>query len=216
MGDNFNEGSADQHPVHTVYLDEFYISRYEITFSQYNFFLRETGWPIPDNLAISNGEYPVYNVTWMDANAFCEWLSEKIGENVKLPTEAQWEKAARGTDQRKYPWGNSEPNCQLGNFNPCGAAPKAVGSAPDGRSPYGVEDMAGNVAEWCRDWYESTYYNNSPYSNPQGPGSGLKRVFRGSSYLSILSHGPALYSTFRSSKLPDQRSTTIGFRVVKE
>lgn len=215
MGDNIGDGQADQNPVHNVYLDEYFISRFEVTATQYLYYLQETG-KNREGKAIGNGQFPVVNITWEEANDFCEWLSQKTGENINLPTEAQWEKAARGTDQRIYPWGNSEPNCQLGNFSDCGGQAKVVGTTPDGRSPYGVEDMAGNVSEWCRDWYDPGYYSISPYSNPQGPDYGQTRVVRGSNYFYSLSSGSVLHSSHRWNFESAQISVRLGFRVVKE
>jgi formylglycine-generating enzyme required for sulfatase activity len=215
MGDNFGDGLDDQRPVHSVFLDEYYISRYEITATQYSYYLQETG-RNKGGTNMGSGQFPVVNVTWEEANDFCEWLSQKTGENIKLPTESQWEKAARGTDQRKYPWGNNEPNCQLGNFGDCGNRAKVVGSVPDGRSPYGVEDMAGNVSEWCRDWYDSAYYSLSPYNNPQGPEVGINKAVRGSNYFYSSNSGSILHSSYRWNFEPDQISARLGFRVVKE
>jgi formylglycine-generating enzyme required for sulfatase activity len=110
---------------------------------------------------------------------YCEWLSHKTGTNFKLPTEAQWEKAARGTDGRKYPWGSRESDETLANFNEKIGKTTPVGSYPAGASPYRLLDMSGNVWEWCSDWYGSGYYKNSPKENPTGPRSGPGRVLRG-------------------------------------
>ncbi|MCK5056179.1 MAG: formylglycine-generating enzyme family protein [Candidatus Aminicenantes bacterium] len=225
MGDNFAEGAADELPVHSVYLDEYYISKYEITFNQYSIFCGQTGestaiHPITrsDNPYKYAEDYPTTSVSWDDARAFCTWLSEKTGENIQLPTEAQWEKAARGVEQIRYPWGNEPPNCSLASYSGCGGSVNQIGTAhrvghcPDGVSPYGVFDMAGNVSEWCRDWYHSSYYSVSVKKNPLGPPSGSYHVVRGGS---ILSNPFQLRSTYRGFK--DSRSTFgIGFRIVKE
>ncbi|MCK5059320.1 MAG: SUMF1/EgtB/PvdO family nonheme iron enzyme [Candidatus Aminicenantes bacterium] len=185
MGDNFDEGDTLDQPVHKVYLDQYYISKYEVTFAQYDKFCEKTGRTSPEDEGWGRGSRPVIYVSWHDAKAFCEWLSQKTGKNIHLPTEAQWEKAARGTDQRRYPWGNSTPSCSIANHNYCRGKTMPVGSYPDGVSPYGIHDMAGNVFEWCSDWYSPTYYSNSPYNNPQGPSSGSTRVNRGGHWRSI-------------------------------
>jgi formylglycine-generating enzyme required for sulfatase activity len=184
MGDNFNEGDDDERPVHPVYLDEYYISRYEITYEQFDKFCRETGRSLPQDEGWGRGNRPVIMVTWDSACSFCTWLSHKTGKDIHLPTEAQWEKAARGTDQPCYPWGNTEPNCSLTNYC-CKDRTDPVGSHPSGVSPYGVHNMAGNVTEWCSDCYESDFYYFSPYRNPQGPTSitfCTTRVVRGGSW----------------------------------
>jgi len=229
MGDNFNEGEADEQPVHLVYLDEYYISKYEITFAQWDKFCEETGRAKQhDGKLIGSvfgeswgrGLMPVINITWNDANAYCKWLSQKNGENVKLPTEAQWEKAARGTDQRRYPWGNNEPTMYLCNFchDILPLKPAHVGSYPAGQSPYGVFDMAGNVSEWCRDYYSPTYYEKSPYKNPPGAVSSNLSVLRGGDFTSgsRTMQNSSLRSADRNTESPNNFIYYIGFRVVKE
>jgi formylglycine-generating enzyme required for sulfatase activity len=184
MGDNFNEGDDNERPVHPVYLDEYHISRYEITYEQFDKYCQETSRSLPSDEGWGRGSRPVVMVTWDLASAFCNWLSLKTGKDIHLPTEAQWEKAARGTDQRRYPWGNTEPNCSLANYC-CKDRTDPVGSHPSGVSPYGVHNMAGNVTEWCSDCYESAFYHYSPYRNPQGPTSYVycaSRVVRGGSW----------------------------------
>lgn len=227
MGDNFNEGDPDEQPVHTVYLDDYYISKYEVTFEQFDKFCEETGRtkPIMGKTGTTNftywgrGKMPVINVTWEDAKTYCEWLSSKTGKHVHLPTEAQWEKAARGTDQRKYPWGNSEPSENLANYsgityyNP--VKTRLVGFYPAGQSPYGIYEMAGNVEEWCQDWYSSTYYQTSPSKNPRGPASGSLKVIRGGSFANEV-FKTSLRSADRYSLNINRKEDSLGFRVVKE
>lgn len=229
MGDNFNEGEADEQPVHLVYLDEYYISKYEVTFAQWDKFCEETGRVKQHDGKIDGnnfgeswgrGPMPVINVTWNDANAYCKWLSQKSGENVKLPTEAQWEKAARGTDQRRYPWGNNEPTLEFCNSSTIIGMlkPVPVGSYPAGQSPYKVFDMAGNVSEWCRDWYSPNYYKISPYKNPLGPETGLSRIIRGGFFRSghWAETAGSVRSADRFNEQPDGFLYFLGFRVVKE
>ena len=210
MGDNFNDGWVDEQPVHTVYLDAFKMSKYEITFEQYDMFCDETGRNKPDDRGWSRGNRPVINVTWDDANAFCDWLSNKTGKNIRIPTEAQWEKAARGTDQRKYPWGNNEPNCAGTNYNECRNRTMPVGSYSFDVSFYGVYDMAGNVKEWCIDWYDESYYSNSPLNNPTGPDTGDQRVHRGGGWKSAADNVRAID---RDATLSDSPSSRKGIRI---
>jgi len=217
MGDNLNEGRSDERPVHTVYLDAYKISKYEVTWEQYLYFCEKTGRKKPgrfeSDTTWGQSNYPVTNVSWYDAQAYCEWLSEQTGNNIHLPTEAQWEKAARETDQRKYPWGNTPPTCELTNFYQCTYAKSPVGSYPAGASPYGVHDMAGNVFEWCYDRYDSTYYSISPNKNPQGPSNGISRVYRGGAYGSVAFN---IRTTFRLHVAPQSSSHNIGIRLVRD
>jgi formylglycine-generating enzyme required for sulfatase activity len=215
MGDNFNDGWTDEQPVHAVYLGTFKISRYEVTFRQYDIFCDDTDRNRPDDYGWGRDTRPVIDVGWDDARAFCVWLAGKTGKNIHLPTEAQWEKAARGTDQRKYPWGNDEPTCasEMTNFNNCNGRTMPVGSFVADRSPYGVMDMAGNVFEWCGDWYDATYYSISPSTNPSGPAAGTQRVHRGGSWYSDAEHARAID---RDSTIPSGASNRKGFRICQD
>jgi len=179
MGSKDGEGQDDERPQHKVFLTGYWIYRTEVTVAQYKKFCQATGrvmatdppWKWQD-------DHPVVNVFWDDAAAYAQWA------NAALPTEAQWEKAARGTDSRVYPWGNDwdGEKCQnsVGGKNAGKTAP--VGSMPAGASPYGCLDMAGNVWEWCADWYDAGYYKNAPARNPTGPATGTTRVLRGGSW----------------------------------
>ncbi len=182
----------DEKPEHRVYLDGYWIDKTEVTNRMFRKFVKENGYQpegiwwraASDENIEGEDKHPVVNVSWNDAVAYCQWAGRR------LPTEAEWEKAARGTDGRKYPWGNEAPKWGLANIWDRGAdgyeytAP--VGSYPEGASPYGVLDMAGNVWEWVADWYDENYYDKSPAKNPAGPTTGELRVVRGGSWLSCV------------------------------
>jgi len=203
-----NSGESDEGPTHMVVLDPFWIMRTETTYAQYGRCVaagacappRRDGWDDPE-LA----EHPVTHVTWQEASDYADWAGGR------LPTEAEWEKAARGTDQRAYPWGSEVPSNDLLNFNYALGATAPVGSYPEGASPFGALDMAGNVEEWVADRYDPEYYAQSPEQNPSGPEEGVFRAVRGGSYYS----NSLDVRTFAREKALDTASfDSVGFRVL--
>jgi serine/threonine-protein kinase len=213
-------GRNDEKPVHTVYLDAYWIDQTDVTNAMFAKFVSSGGGNQPPLRFYSqtrksyyqNSQYddfPVIYVNWDQADAYCKWA----GRN--LPTEAQWEKAARGADGRTFPWGEVI-NCQKSNYNNCVGDTTRVGSYPAGASPYGVLDMVGNVDQWLADWYSATYYQNSPDKNPTGAGpdeapNGSARVLRGGSWYDPNDNFP---SASRASGEPSVSDSGIGFRCV--
>ncbi|MBN1139455.1 MAG: SUMF1/EgtB/PvdO family nonheme iron enzyme [Anaerolineae bacterium] len=212
-----DEGAYDdEFPQHEVTLDAFWIDRTEVTNAQYRLCVQTGACQASDLAGDSdyNGDtQPVVGVDWSDAQAYCAWAGRS------LPTEAQWEKAARGTDRRAYPWGNQTATCEYavmddGSGNGCGQGSKAwpVGSKPAGASPYGALDMAGNVWEWVADRYGEDYYAQSPREDPAGPENGALRVLRGGSWYDSRNIVRAAY---RGRLGPSYSSDYVGFRCVR-
>ena len=206
-------GGFDEQPQRTIYVDTFSIDRYEVTNHQYQQFVAATGHRKPgppSRYAKSIGRMrgtnqPVVYVSWDDANDYCRWKGKR------LPTEAEWEKAMRGTDARLWPWGNQEkPNgANWARVQDGHEVSARVGSFPTDKSPYGVMDGAGNVMEWVADWYQETYYKDAPDKDPPSPEFGIFRVMRGGGYTTT---GGDIRITSRSKMVPDFRDETIGFR----
>jgi formylglycine-generating enzyme required for sulfatase activity len=223
-----SQSNSDERPEHQVSLDDFWIDRTEVSVGQFRRFVEATGhvtqyeqdgqgwiwngsgwsavkgasWqnplgngPLPDNT-------PVVQVSWNDATAYCDWARRR------LPTEAEWEKAARGTNAALYPWGNNQPDASLASYNGVlGLVP--VDSLPSGASPYGALNMAGNAYEWVADWYSDSYYANSPGQNPKGPKSGKYKVMRGGSWQLSAT---ALLAFGREVGQPTAGNSNVGFR----
>ena len=209
------DGDSDERPAHKVHVDAFSMDVYEVTVRQYAEFLQSTGIRSPSDWQTMNQpayqKRPVANVDWEDAAAYCKWAGKR------LPTEAEWEKAARGTDGRLYPWGNDPPTPLHANYGKTGSNGHGtlvpVGTLEDGKSPYGIYDMAGNVWEWVSDWYDNDYYKNSPSQNPTGPPKGGFKVIRGGSWNSNQRN---LRSSDRYWDPPSFRSLYFpGFRCAK-
>jgi formylglycine-generating enzyme required for sulfatase activity len=204
-------GGSDEMPVHTVYVDKFEIGKYEVTNRQYAQCIK-AGICVGSAFEEGKDLRPVVNVTWNDAKNYCEWVGGR------LPTEAQWEKAASWNDEKKiklvYPWGN-DIDCSYANYGGCGVnGITEVGSYESGKSPYGVYDMGGNVWEWVNDWYQSDYYATlgDNVSNPQGPSIGNSRVLRGGSWYNLDIY---VRSASRYRYLPADTSNGIGFRCAR-
>jgi len=229
-----NELTGAERPVHRVHVDAFYIGKFEVTNSQFRKFCDDTGRQYPEaewspdgetSLASFKGQaaYPVVGINWEDAIAYCQWLSQQTGKKYRLPTEAEWEKAARGgLEGQNYPWGNEE-------FDSGGRFRANTGSesdndrirskdgflntSPIGSFPangYGLYDVAGNVWEWCADYYDENYYSASPEKNPSGPGNGEKRSLRGGSWFGGPQH---MRAAARLWNYPLIRYASTGFRI---
>jgi formylglycine-generating enzyme required for sulfatase activity len=216
-------------PSHRVTLDAYWMYRLEVTNSMYQSCVADKACPKPGNLRFPSmpdyygnpiyDDYPVVNVTYRDAAAYCKWSGGRI------PTEAEWEKAARGTDGRIFAWGNEPPagdlvnlcdqNCtqdwKVSSLNDGYRETAPVGSYPKGASPYGLLDMSGNVWEWVSDWFQNIYYKTSPEKNPLGPASGTQRVIRGGSNYNGIDGVRVVARAYRS---PDNNGLSIGFRCV--
>jgi formylglycine-generating enzyme len=234
---------VDERPVHRVFVSEFFIGRFEVTQDEYARFIRATGYPAPSIRGLplvtlggrdsifrelaapyiwedgvppaGHGGHPVVLVRYDDALAYCRWLSDSIGRLVRLPTEAEWEKAARGgLEGQRYPWGNDiEPS--HGNYLTDPAAKKQRGTRATGTFPpnaYGLYDISGNVWEWVSDWYGPDYYGMNDMRDPQGPPTGTMRIVRGGSWVN--DDLDMLRCAYRHKVPPDTYAHSIGFRIV--
>jgi formylglycine-generating enzyme len=236
------DGEDDERPAHKAYVDEFFIGTYPVTNAEYAQFMRDTGHPSPGlrplPLMVSgtleaefralaaryfwnNGsppegrdKHPVTLVGVEDAMVYCTWLAAKTGKAIRLPTEAEWEKAARGGQEgRRYPWGDTlDPACA--NFLPQPGLKDERGTVDVGSYPpngFHLFDMAGNVWEWVSDWYAPTYYSRAQYLNPQGPDAGLMRIVRGGAWVNA--EGRYLRCAYRHKIPADSYAYSIGFRI---
>jgi formylglycine-generating enzyme required for sulfatase activity len=222
MGSEAEDTAPNERPAAHVTVSRFYISRFLITNADYEQFDRAHACK---RAAGAGDRHPVVYVSSLDAIKFCNWLSTRERRKYRLPTEAEWEYVAKGHDGRTFPWGNQDGRGDLANFADkntvfawsdheidCGYAESSpVGAFPLGASPFGVEDMAGNVWEWCLDYYEP--YRSGPKINPRGPTIGAKRVYRGGSWKSRFS---SLRTTVRGSNVPSFSCNDLGFRLVCE
>jgi len=222
-----DDDQDDEKPRRTVYLDAFSIDKTEVTVAAYKACVDAGSCSAPSTTSrFCSGDYATYNnwntsgrddypvncVDWSQAKTYCNWAGKR------LPTEAEWEKAARGTDGREYPWGNGGTQCSVAVMNDgggkgCGSDRTwPVGSKPSGASPYGALDMAGNVWEWTADWYDAGYYADAPEKNPNGPQSGTERVNRGGGFSSPASD---LRASNRVISAPSGTHELLGFRCAR-
>lgn len=206
IGSPDREGDTDEHPAHKVFVAGFWIGKTEVTFEQYDRFCADTGRGKTEDEGWGRGNRPAIYVSWNDARDYCNWLAKKTGLKFRLPSEAEWEKAARD----RYPWGNILPSADLANFNKDKMQTSPVGTYPQGASSYGVLDMAGNVWEWMADWYDPGFYQNSPRENPQGPETGSERVVRGGSWEN---KSDLIRAANRTSENPNSKLNILGFRL---
>lgn len=237
-----DDGDEDERPVHRAYVDDFAIGICPVTNAEYARFVRDTGHPSPAIGALplmvsrtleldfrslasayfwTNGtppegrdRHPVTLVTFEDAVAYCGWLSNKTALPMRLPTEAEWERAARGgLDGKRFPWGDTL-DAACAHFLPDATIKADHGTAPVGSYPpnaFELHDMAGNVWEWVSDWYSPTYYDRAQYINPQGPESGLMRIVRGGAWVNA--DGRYLRCAYRHNVPPDTYAYSVGFRI---
>ncbi len=214
----FLMGSSAEGPEHPVFVDAFAIDKYEVAIVRYGKFLEATKRNEPfywgEVQPARDGDRPVIGVDWFDSDAYCRWAGKR------LPTEAEWEKAARGWDKRKYPWGSEEPNSLFANFNGDGKRSwqgvntlSPIGSFEAGKSPYGLYDMAGNVWEWVADWYDVNYYRTGANRNPKGPEKGTMKVIRGGAWLTSADN---IRTTRRNNDPPMNRFLYVGFRCAQD
>jgi len=209
------QGFDCERPVHRVWVDAFLLGACQVTNAEYACFLRacQTAppptWNQPEFCA---PQQPVVSVSWFEAVAYCEWLSRLTGRRYRLPTEAEWERAARGgVEGRAFPWGDEPPQSRPGYHSRWLNGPEAVGGG--GPNPFGLYDVCENVHEWCSDWFDAGYYARSPERNPRGPESGTRRASRGGSWRH---HIKASHCHTRSSIPPEFQYADYGFRLAAD
>ncbi|MGH2521942.1 MAG: SUMF1/EgtB/PvdO family nonheme iron enzyme [Anaerolineales bacterium] len=206
--------AAGEQPQHRVYLSEFFASKYPITNAQYQTFVEATGRELALPLPAGKETHPVVNVSWDDAVAFCQWLNKITGRAFRLPTEAEWEKAARGEAGRLYPWGDEWDPARLNSSGEHGETTSVGQFSPGGDSPYGLADVSGNAWEWCADWYADKIYPHPGRGlarDPQGPADGEGCVVRGGAFDSSARH---CRCANRNWFYPFNVRKNVGFRIV--
>jgi formylglycine-generating enzyme len=206
------DGQDNERPVHRVWVDAFELAATQVSRGEYSTFLAATSHREPPHWSDPNflqPEQPVVAVSWFDAVAYCEWLSQATLRQFRLPTEAEWERAARGgIEQQRYPWGNDPPET-LSNYSArWKGGPEPVGRAE--RNAFGLFDIGANVHEWCADWFNASYYSVSEERNPQGPAAGTRRASRGGSWRH---YTKVSRCAARSSIPPEFQYADYGFRM---
>jgi formylglycine-generating enzyme len=202
-------GRDEERPVHRVTVAAFLLCRFQTTNAHYEAFPRAAMRQKPE---FTDPAQPVTAVNWFDASAYCHWLSAEWGRHFRLPTEAEWEFAARGgLEQKLYPWGDADPLSRPGYAQRWRNGPEPVGAFdPNG---YGLFDVCDNVHEWCSDWYDPAYYAVSPAANPAGPAAGHRRASRGGAWRH---HIKISRCAARSSIPPEFRYADYGFRIAAD
>ena len=208
-------GQDNERPIHRVWVDAFLLATCQVTNADYNHFLRATRTPPPpfwDDLNFDHPEQPVVAVSWFEAVRYCDWISAVTTRHYRLPTEAEWERAARGGAEGKlFPWGDAQPQSLPGYEKRWKTGPEPVAQyAPNA---FGLYDICENVHEWCSDWYQTDYYTLSPDCNPRGPETGKRRSSRGGSWRH---HIKVARCAARSSIPPEFHYADYGFRVACE
>ena len=207
-----DDGRDEERPAHRVRVGAFLLCRRQVTNAEYDRFLVATGRassPLRAAPALSRPEQPVVAVSWFDAVSYCDWLAAELGRPFRLPTEAEWERAARGgLEGRLYPWGDEAPESRPGYAWRWREGPEPVGTSPP--NGYGLLDMCENVHEWCADWFDPRWYEVSPAEDPRGPASGARRASRGGAWRH---HVKIARCAARSSIPPGMTYTDYGFRV---
>ena len=206
---------SNEQPAHPVEVSPFRLARTPVRRRDYALFLERTGRPAPsfwDDPAFGDPEMPAVGPTWHDADAYCRWLSEEVGQAVRLPTEAEWEWAARAGRDVLFPWGDDPPETLPDYDRRWLHGPEPVDAYPS-RHPWGLQGLCENVHEWCSDWYGADYYAESPVRDPQGPSSGRRRASRGGAWRHDVK---VCRVTHRSSIPPDKSYSDYGFRLASD
>lgn len=207
-------GRDDEKPVHRVWVDSFELAAHQVTNAEYGRFLTATNYVPPPCWTDANfnaPKMPVVAVSWHEATAYCDWLSNAANKPYRLPTEAEWECAARaGAAKSLYPWGDEPPNSLPDYANRWKNGPEPVGLYPP--NAYGLYNMGDNVHEWCADWYDASHYKDSPERNPRGPENGVRKASRGGSWRH---HIKVSRNAARSSIPPDFQYADYGFRLAR-
>lgn len=241
MGSRYDDTGArfDEKPQHEIHLDEYWMGRTPVTNIQFRAFVEATDYKTtadikgfsyiwmgswercesanwehpegPDTNIANKDNHPVVHLSWQDTVAFCQWASDKTGTSIRLPSEAEWEKTARGDqDDRKYPWGDEQADSNRCNIEMNIGTTTPVGQySPQGDTPYGCADMSGNVWEWVNDWFDENYYQKSPFQNPHGPKSGKYRILRGGSWYN---NSYRVRVSHRNDRQPHLTRNGFGFR----